>query len=71
MLYLGIDFDCSLDLRGAERINPINLGIQFYKLKTANKLGERYINVQQIVYDGIPQADLDYAYSINWEILPE
>lgn len=71
MLYLGNNFDCSLDLRGAEMINPINLGIQFYKLKPADKLGEHSITVQQIVYESIPQADLDYAYSINWEILPE
>lgn len=69
-IYLGNNFDCSLDLRDADRINPINLGIQFYKLKPADKLGERSITVQPIVYDGIPQADLDYAYSINWEILP-
>lgn len=70
MLYLGNNFDCSLDLRGAEMINPINLGIQFYKLKPADKLEYRVINISQVVYDGIPQADLDYAYSINWEILP-
>ena len=70
-IYLGINFDCSLDLRGAEKINPINLGIQFYKLKPAAKLGERSIIVQPIVYESIPKADLDYAYSINWEILPE
>lgn len=69
-IYLGNNFDCSLDLRGADMINSINLGIQFYKLKPAAKLGERSIIVQPIVYDSIPQADLDYAYSINWEILP-
>ena len=70
MLYLGNNFDCSLDLRGADMINSINLGIQFYKLKPADKLEYRVINISQVVYDGIPQADLDYAYSINWEILP-
>lgn len=66
---LGNNFNCSISLQGAENINPILFGQQFYHLLPQDKDYPKSISVQGGVYDGIPQADLDYALSINWNII--
>lgn len=62
-------FDCTLVLNGANNINGINFGSQLYNLLPNIKPGERSITIMPEVFNNIPQEDIDYATSINWEII--
>lgn len=62
-------FDCTLVLNGAPNINGINFGSQLYNLLPNIKPGERSITLMPEVFNNIPREDIDYATSINWEII--
>lgn len=62
-------FDCTLVLNGANNINGTNFGSQLYNLLPHIKPGERSITIMPEVFNNIPKEDIDYATSINWEII--
>ena len=66
---LGYNFNCNLTLSGANNINGISFGQQLYNLKVLDKDYPKTIEVMSEVFNSIPQADKDYATSINWNIV--
>lgn len=63
------NFDCNLTLLGANNINGTLFGQQFYHLLPQDKDYPKTIAVMAEVFNNIPQADKDYAASINWNIV--